>query len=110
MLSYYRSRSLSLFFHYHELGIEICASQLIRQMLREGRSDTLRDLNDFIGNVHAVEWAASYMRDILWLHGAAGDRPGNEEEKFFLQMRWMLYGSRWLKEWHSARSGRAYWI
>ncbi|WP_158251416.1 P-loop NTPase fold protein [Pantoea sp. ICBG 985] len=83
VLDYYRSRSLSLFFRQQDLGIQIFASQLIRQMLREDRSDTLRDLNDFIKLTHAVEWAASYMRDLLWLHGAAGDRPGSEEEKLF---------------------------
>ena len=83
VLDYYRSRSLSLSFHRHEIGMELCASQLIRQMLREDRSDTLRDLNDFIKRTHAVEWAAGYMHNLLWLHGAAGDRPGSEEEKLF---------------------------
>lgn len=69
-------------FRYHRVGLEQLTTQLIVQMLADQRAETLAYLQELVEGHASTRWTADYVRDLLWLHGAAGDRPGAEHEKF----------------------------
>lgn len=80
IMQYYRcSGSL---FRYQKVGMEELATQLIVQMLKDQRTETLAYLQALMGRHANGVWTASYFQDLLWLHGKAGNRPGSESERF----------------------------
>lgn len=80
ILQYYR-RNGSLFRN-QKIGLEELTTQLIKQMLTGQRTETLDYLQELMGRHATGVWTVSYIRDVLWLHGTVGDRPGFEGDMF----------------------------
>lgn len=80
ILPYYRLRGLM--YRYQSLGIAELTTQLIEQALAASRPEALAMLQELLEESAGTTWAAGYFRDLMWLHGAAGNRPGKESEKF----------------------------
>lgn len=80
ILHYYRQ--LGMVFRYQRVGMEELATQLIVQMLADNRQVALTFLQELLDKNASTVWAASYFRDVMWLHGAAGRRPGDASEMY----------------------------
>lgn len=70
------------FFIMYDSGADNLVRQLMSQALENDRSRSLSDMKHLFGGGRAVLWAAGFMRDLLCLHGLAGTRTVNENERF----------------------------
>lgn len=83
VLHYFRQRGMV--FRYQRVGMEELASQLIVQMLADNRPAALTFLQELLSKNASKVWTASYFRDVMWLHGAVGRRPGDASEMYLDQ-------------------------
>lgn len=75
-------RKLVRVFRYQRIGMEELATQLIVQMLAVDRPAALNLLQELLVKNASTVWVASYFRDVMWLHGAVGRRPGDASEMY----------------------------
>ncbi|KMK81824.1 KAP family P-loop NTPase fold protein [Pectobacterium brasiliense] len=75
----YRQRNR--WFSLSDLEVNTVANRLLRRMIRDNRDKALGTLVLLVARGIAWIWAASFVRDLLWQNGMAGNRPVPEPER-----------------------------
>ncbi|GKV93185.1 phage T7 exclusion protein [Pectobacterium carotovorum subsp. carotovorum] len=75
----YRQRNR--WFSLSDLEVNTVANRLLRRMIRDNRDKALETLLLLATKGIAWIWAASFVRDLLWQNGMAGNRPVPEPER-----------------------------